>query len=155
MPDGSKSLIAPRATYKPIRIGRRRSRPFFELAPFETRSGRSPIDCDDVQFANVICRQSQQPPDLNQFWSRRQFRLRFQVLYTSKEPGCHIQFRGVLARSIAVRSNSATLASISSSSIALAAWPSTESAALTLVAGGVAGSTMTFNSVETAAEEAC
>ena len=52
-------------------------------------------------------------------------------------------------------SNSATRASISSSSMDFAEWFSTLSAARTLVDAGVAGSTITFNSVETAALVAC
>lgn len=55
----------------------------------------------------------------------------------------------------AARSNSATRASMSSISIALAEWSSTLSAALTFVEAGVAGSTMTLRRVETAALVAC
>jgi len=57
--------------------------------------------------------------------------------------------------SSAARSSSDTRASISSSSIALAAWLNTLSAARTLVDGGVPGSTIVFNSVDTAAPVAC
>ena len=53
------------------------------------------------------------------------------------------------------RSNSATLTSMSSISIAFAECSSTLWAARTFVAAGVMGSTMTLSSVETAAPVAC
>jgi hypothetical protein len=59
---------------------------------------------------------------------------------------------GRLARAL---STSVTRASRSSISIAFAEWFNTLSAALTFVDGGVAGSTIAFSSVETAALEAC
>ena len=71
--------------------------------------------------------------------------------------GCEITDHGlaVLRNLPALRSNSANRASRSSSSMDFAEWSNTLSAARTLTDGGVFGSTMTFNSVVTAALVAC
>src|ERR1035441_1576560 len=134
------------------------SRPLLPLVPFKVRRpSRLLLDDYDVPFAYIIggkCRQPAVPDQRHQLGCQGHL----QFLQSCQKSASHRSpsiFHLVFFASSAARSSSATRASMSSISMALAPCVSTRSAARSFVDGWVCWSTMTLSTVETAALADC